>query len=111
MDLEEARGLTIPTLLLRGSEDQVTPPALSAGLRALIRGSRLEILEGAGHMVLLEAPERVNQKILEFVEPVARFESRRPSLLAGEATRPVLRRLHERARALFRPNSERSGGE
>ena len=71
MDLsEQAARLDVPTLVLCGSKDRLTPPALAERLSELIPESRLEIIEGAGHMVLLEVPERVNHEILSFVGSV-----------------------------------------
>jgi pimeloyl-ACP methyl ester carboxylesterase len=67
MDLAEpAARLDVPTLILCGSRDKLTPPALSERLSGLIPRSRLRIIEGAGHMLPLECPDRVNQEILEF---------------------------------------------
>ena len=56
----------MPTVILCGSRDKLTPPALSARLSGLIPRSRLRIIEGAGHMLPLECPDRVTQEILEF---------------------------------------------
>jgi pimeloyl-ACP methyl ester carboxylesterase len=66
-----AKTLRVPALVLCGSRDQITPPALSTDLHALIAGSRLRIVEGAGHMVLMEAPDVVNREIQSFVDAVA----------------------------------------
>ena len=67
LDLAEtATRLDVPTLILCGSRDKLTPPALSARLSGLIPRSRLRIIEGAGHMLPLECPDRVNQEILQF---------------------------------------------
>src|SRR5207245_11527592 len=77
MDLtRQATELEAPTLILCGSRDRLTPPALSEHLRKLIPRSRLSLVEGAGHMVLLEAPERVNQETLGFAAS-PRAEARR----------------------------------
>ncbi len=103
MDLEDAaRGVRVPTLILCGSRDRLTPPVLSQRLHELIAGSRLEIVHGAGHMLLLEASERVSQAILDFVEAVAPPEVPWPRLVARLATPSFLRRLLGRAMALFR---------
>ena len=68
MDLSgPATRLEVPTLILCGSQDGLTPPALSARLGELIPRSRVRIVDGAGHMLLLEVPDRVNQEILTFV--------------------------------------------
>jgi len=67
MDMgERAARLDLPTVILCGSRDKLTPPALSARLSNLISRSRLRIIEGAGHMLPLECPDRVNGEILEF---------------------------------------------
>src|SRR5205085_252813 len=53
MDLTAtAADVRVPTLLLCGSRDRVTPPALSRDLHAMIAGARPEIVDGAGHMRL-----------------------------------------------------------
>jgi pimeloyl-ACP methyl ester carboxylesterase len=72
MDLTRAAGaLRVPTLILCGSRDRVTPPALSRHLHATIAGAHLEIVEGAGHMLLIEAPAIVNRAIAAFASAIA----------------------------------------
>jgi pimeloyl-ACP methyl ester carboxylesterase len=103
MDLEEvARGLRIPALILCGSRDTLTPPALSEGLNHLIPGSRLLVLEGAGHMLPLEAPERVNRQILEFVGSQEGLGPRRLRQPLSRIQPSMLRRLLEGAKRLLR---------
>src|SRR5258708_34764626 len=71
MDLtDRAARLEVPTLLLCGSRDRLTPPALSEQLSGLIPRARLTTIEGAGHMLLLEVPERVNQASLPFARAI-----------------------------------------
>ena len=65
---KEVEGLSLPTLILSGLEDRLTPPRDAQHLHKVIQGSRLELLEGAGHMLPLEATEWVNEKILDFVK-------------------------------------------
>ena len=68
MDLTgPASRLEVPTLILVGSQDRLTTPALAQHLSELIPGSLLRIHEGAGHMLLLEVPEWVNREVLDFV--------------------------------------------
>ncbi len=55
-----------PTLILVGAEDTLTP--LAEGLRAGIRGARLRVLDGAGHLSNLEAPHEFNAALIEFIE-------------------------------------------
>ncbi|OLC35598.1 MAG: hypothetical protein AUH81_09860 [Candidatus Rokubacteria bacterium 13_1_40CM_4_69_5] len=104
MDLtEQARGLDVPVLIMCGSRDKVTPPALSERLHGLIRRSRLDIVEGTGHMLLLEAPERVNRDILDFVGSLgAQREASLSRRFREIPMRSLLRRLLDRARVLFR---------
>ena len=49
-----------PTLVLCGREDARTPLAESELIAAGIRGARLEIVEGCGHLSSLERPDEVN---------------------------------------------------
>jgi len=50
--------LQIPTLVVHGTEDQMLPLANGRLLASLIAPSRLEILEGVGHMFFWERPQR-----------------------------------------------------
>jgi pimeloyl-ACP methyl ester carboxylesterase len=50
--------LTMPTLVIHGTEDQLLPVENGRQVGSLIRGSKLEILDGVGHMFLWERPER-----------------------------------------------------
>ena len=56
-----------PTLILVGSEDRITPPADAELMRREIRGSRLEIIPGAGHISNLERPDEFNRALSEFL--------------------------------------------
>jgi pimeloyl-ACP methyl ester carboxylesterase len=59
--------LTMPVLLIQGSEDKVNPLERNAAilLEALPQG-RLEVLDGYGHLPEIEAPVRVNEMVLAF---------------------------------------------
>lgn len=59
--------IQIPTLILCGSEDKMTPPKYSVYLKESIAGAQLKILEGAGHMAMAEQPDVVAGWIAEFV--------------------------------------------
>jgi pimeloyl-ACP methyl ester carboxylesterase len=103
MDLREvAQKLRVPTLILCGDRDKLTPPALSKQLSELIPGSRLLTVEAAGHMLPLEAPGLVNQEILNFVNLVAPREVRLVPLVSGIMKRSILRRLIGKITTLFR---------
>jgi 3-oxoadipate enol-lactonase len=57
-----------PTLILVGSDDSVTPPALSEELHQGIAGSELTIIEDAGHLSSLEQPAAFNRALARFLE-------------------------------------------
>lgn len=61
----------MPTLMIVGSQDRMTPPRLSEALHQGIGGSRLQTVEGAGHMVMLERPEPVGRLLHGFSEGVS----------------------------------------
>jgi 3-oxoadipate enol-lactonase len=65
---ERARAVDVPTLVLVGNEDRVTPPGLSRDLAALIRGARLDVIAGAGHLGNLEKPSEFNRLVNAFIE-------------------------------------------
>ena len=51
-----ARTVRVPTLVLVGAEDLITPVKLSSELHDLIPGSRLVVIPGAGHLTNEEQP-------------------------------------------------------
>lgn len=64
---DRAAAIRVPTLVLCGSEDKVTPPALSRELAALIPGARYAEIAGAGHLSNLEQPAAFNRLVEEFI--------------------------------------------
>ena len=56
--------LGVPTTVVVGSRDILTPPRLGRGLAAAIPGARLVELPGAGHMLPYEEPDRLAEIIL-----------------------------------------------
>lgn len=59
--------LTLPTLIICGTADIMTPVKWSETLHQSIAGSQLHLIEGAGHMALIEQPAVVTGAIGEFV--------------------------------------------
>ena len=53
------RQTKVPTLILCGAHDKMTPVKRHEFMAELIPVARLEVLEAAGHMPTLEAPEQV----------------------------------------------------
>jgi 3-oxoadipate enol-lactonase len=69
---DEACAIAVPALVLCGTEDRITPPALSEQLAELIPGARLELIEGSGHLANAEKPVEFNAAIARFLTDVER---------------------------------------
>ena len=63
--------ITVPTLVIVGDEDVLTPAAESRAMHAAITGSRLEIVSGAGHLSNVERPAAFNHILGEFLASLA----------------------------------------
>jgi 3-oxoadipate enol-lactonase len=60
--------IKVPTLIVVGNEDVVTPPADAEAMNEKIEGSRLVVVEGAGHLSNVERPGEFNRALFEFIE-------------------------------------------
>ena len=69
----EARlgGMSIPTLVLSGTKDQLIPVENARAVAARIPHARLALLKGAGHMFWVEQPEAAERAIREFLSAEA----------------------------------------
>jgi pimeloyl-ACP methyl ester carboxylesterase len=65
--MNEVEKIGLPTLILCGDEDELTPVKYSEFLHNRIKGSKLEILPNAGHMVMMESAKAFNERIGEFI--------------------------------------------
>lgn len=63
----DLKKLDYPVMVVWGEKDAVTPPALGERLAREIPGARFELLKGAGHMVLDEAPDAVGRLLADFI--------------------------------------------
>jgi pimeloyl-ACP methyl ester carboxylesterase len=66
--LERLGEIDCPTHVICGDEDQLTPPKFSNYLVEHIQGANFELISSAGHMVMLEQPERFAQALLAFLQ-------------------------------------------
>ena len=64
---ESLTKINIPTLIIVGGDDKVTPIADAEVLNKAIRGSQLAVIQGAGHLSNLEAPEEFNEVLGNFL--------------------------------------------
>jgi pimeloyl-ACP methyl ester carboxylesterase len=63
----ELGGITAPVLIVASDRDQHCPPKAAEIIRAGIRASRLEVLEGAGHPIPVERPRELARLINDFL--------------------------------------------
>jgi 3-oxoadipate enol-lactonase len=62
------REIRVPTLVVVGEEDTITPPAEAEALQRGIAGSRLATIPRAGHLANLENPEEFNRQLRAFLD-------------------------------------------
>jgi 3-oxoadipate enol-lactonase len=74
----------VPTLVMVGAEDALTPPSEAAAMFDAIPGCRLAELPAAGHLSNMEAPEAFNQALEDFLAPKRALWAGRP---AGEGSK------------------------
>jgi len=71
--------IDIPTLIICGREDTITPLAQSEFMHEHIKGSILEIIDLAGHVSNLEQPDEFNKYLINFLNSL-------PSVMNKEIT-------------------------
>ena len=60
--------ISIPTLIICGEEDKLTPPGVMKSMAEIIKNSTFVVITGAGHMSPIEASVIVNEKLKEFLK-------------------------------------------
>jgi 3-oxoadipate enol-lactonase len=66
----ELPNIRIPTLVVGGTRDVLTPPFEAKRMAKLIPGARLELIADGGHMLMLERTEVINRLIADFAREV-----------------------------------------
>lgn len=66
--VEDLKKSKVPALVICGSSDVMTPPSFSEEVKELLERSELSIIHNAGHMVQLEEPMFVAEKIKVWLE-------------------------------------------
>lgn len=64
---ETLPAIAVPTLVLVGAEDVLTPPPEAVTMAAAIPRARLDVVPGAGHLANLESPDAVNAVLRAFL--------------------------------------------
>jgi len=62
--------VSVPTLVVVGAGDQLTPPAEARRMADGISGAELEVILGAGHLPPLERPSRTRAAMVRFLAQV-----------------------------------------
>ncbi len=60
----------IPTLVVVGTADVLTPPFEARRIAQLISGARLELMRDGGHMLMLEQTDQLDRLIVDFAREV-----------------------------------------
>jgi pimeloyl-ACP methyl ester carboxylesterase len=60
--------ISVPTLIVVGSDDQLTPPTLARELQAGVAGARLEVVADAGHLAPVEQPAATSAALRRFLD-------------------------------------------
>ena len=66
--MDRVKEIRLPTLIITGSADQMTPPKYGQYLHEKIRASELVDIKDGGHMVALEKPIEVAQGVARFLQ-------------------------------------------
>jgi pimeloyl-ACP methyl ester carboxylesterase len=61
------REIRVPTLIVCGEEDVITPVADSEAMQKAIAGAKLKVIPKAGHLSNMERPEPFNEALLSFL--------------------------------------------
>jgi 3-oxoadipate enol-lactonase len=62
--------IAVPTLIVVGEKDAITPPDVARAMHEKITCSQLKVVTGAGHMSPVEQPEQVNGAVEQFLGSV-----------------------------------------
>jgi pimeloyl-ACP methyl ester carboxylesterase len=69
MDLSDAVDhIDVPTLVMVGSRDRLTPRAAARFLATSIHGAQLEVIPDSGHMPMLEHPDEFDAVLTRFLK-------------------------------------------
>lgn len=72
--------IEVDTLVVGGTSDWLTPLRFSEQLAAHIPSARLQLINGGGHMIMLEAADRVSFLLAEFARTALRPQPERSNL-------------------------------
>ena len=63
----QLKEIKVPTLIMAGKKDELTPPKMAEELSSEMPGSELKVFEQGGHGLYWENPDLFNKEVLDFV--------------------------------------------
>ncbi|WP_198586015.1 alpha/beta fold hydrolase [Pararhizobium haloflavum] len=79
---ERLEDIRVPTHVIVGEDDRLTPPDIGRHIADRITGAELTIIPNAGHLVNIEQPEAFNAAMLSFLKP-RRFKTLSDGVRSG----------------------------
>jgi 3-oxoadipate enol-lactonase len=67
---EDQAHINVPTLILVGDQDAVTPLALCRPIKDAIKDCKIRVIPGTAHLTMLERPTEFNAALVEFLAHV-----------------------------------------
>jgi pimeloyl-ACP methyl ester carboxylesterase len=67
---DDLHKIKVPTLIIWGKQDNVTPPFVGEKFHELIKGSKLYWIDKCGHAPMMEHPERFNEILESFLNTI-----------------------------------------
>jgi pimeloyl-ACP methyl ester carboxylesterase len=61
----------IPTLILVGEHDVITPPTAAKAMHENIKDSKMQIISSAAHMSGMENPTEFNEHLIKFLKGIS----------------------------------------
>jgi pimeloyl-ACP methyl ester carboxylesterase len=82
------RDIRLPTLVISGDKDILTPPSTAEKIHRTIPGSRLVIIEGGTHYTPVEFPAVIQEQVLDWLGTIDGYE---PAALGVESVGAVIK--------------------
>lgn len=67
---ELLKKITVPTLIVEGTEDTIFPPDIAQFLNKRIKKSNLDLIEGANHIIVINNPKELETSIETFLKKI-----------------------------------------
>jgi len=104
--LEQFHG--VETLVVNGQQDLLTPPDHSEAIVRLVPGAEHVVVEDAGHIIMLEHPEVINEQLLELIDRGMRAATAHVDIERKPRVRRTVTDLSKRRRVAKARRSGRS---